>query len=90
MKPIGLCTVKILGGGGVGGRGGGTICTPSPYEQLFMTPTPTTPLQASFTVTALPIHHPCAPPIKIFIVHIAFEVDLVTNRSFSSLAWEQS
>ena len=61
MQPIGLCTVKILGGGG-GGRGGGTFCTPSPYEQLFMTPNPATPLQASFTATLLPFTIPAPPP----------------------------
>ena len=32
------------------------------WKDLLMTPTPTTPLEASFTVTPLPIHHPSPPP----------------------------
>ena len=57
-----------------GGRGGDTFETPSPYEQLLPLPTPvlrcfwkdplmtpTTPLQAPFTATPLPIHHPFPP-----------------------------
>ena len=52
---------------------------PSPYEQLFPLPTPyfkmflerslndpTTPLQAPFTATPLPIHHPFPSPLKKF------------------------
>ena len=62
------------------GRGGDTFETPSPYEQLLPLPTPcfkmfgkiplwppTTPLQASFTATPHPIHHPF--PLKILIIH---------------------
>ena len=60
-----------------GDRGGDTFKTPSPYEQLLPLPTPcfkiflerslndplppTIPLQASFTATPLPIHHPFPP-----------------------------
>ena len=33
-------------------------------------PPPTTPLQAPFTATPLPIHHPF-PPLKILIIHLA-------------------
>ena len=36
-------------------------------KDLLMTPT--TPLQASFTATPLPIHHPFNPPIKMLIIH---------------------
>ena len=60
-----MCTIKILGG-----RGGDTFKTPSPYKQLLPLSTPvlrcfwkdplmtyhppTTPLQASFTATPSP------------------------------------
>ena len=40
------------------------------WKDLLMTPTPTTPLQASFTATPLPIHHHF-PPLKILIIHLA-------------------
>ena len=46
---------------------------PPPVLRCFrkdplMTPTPTTPLQASFTANPLPIHHPF--PLKILIIHM--------------------
>ena len=71
-----------------GGRGGGTFCTPSLYKQLFMTSNPRHPTSSIFHCYPLPftIPAPPPPPIKILIIHIAFEVGLVTNRSFSSLA----
>ena len=66
----GECMIKIFRGS----RGGDTFETPFPYEQLLPLPTPcfkmfwkdllmtpTTPLQASFTATPFPIHHPFFP-----------------------------
>ena len=48
---------------------------PIPYFKMFLErslndpPPPTTPLQASFTATPHPIHHPF-PPLKILIIHM--------------------
>ena len=60
--------IKIFRGGA---GGDDTFKTPSPYEQLLPLPTlcfkimtprpPTTPLQATFTATPIPIHHPFSP-----------------------------
>ena len=66
------CMIKIFRGG----RGGDTFKTSPPtnnfclypppvlrcfWKDPLMTPPPTTPLQASFTATPLPIHHPFPP-----------------------------
>ena len=75
------CRIKIFRGGA------GVVTPskpPPPYEQLLSLPTPYfkmflerslndphTPLQAPFTATPLPIHHPFPPPpLKILIIHM--------------------
>ena len=79
-----------------GGQGGDTFkplppmtnfyLYPPPVFRCFwrdplMTPTPTTPLQASFTATPLPIHHPFPPPRNFDRTHnISF---IYTNVSES-------
>ena len=72
------CMIKVFG---EGGRGADTSNLPPLCEQLLLYPppvlrcfwkdplmTPNTPLQASFTATPLPIHHPSL-PLKILIIH---------------------
>ena len=72
-----MCMIKIFGGGG-----GDTfkpptnnfcLCPPPVlrcfWKDPLMTPTPTTPLQASFTATPPPHPPPLPPPQKILIIH---------------------
>ena len=84
MQPIGLCTVNFFLGGG---RSGGILCTLSPYEQLFMIPQPPPPhfKQLSLLPPSPCVHQRCTPN-KNLIIRIAFEVCLVTNRTFSFLS----
>ena len=46
------------------------------WKDPLMTPHPTTPLQASFTATPLPIHQPS--PLKILIIHEGMQYGPVT------------
>ena len=69
VKDVRMCMIKNFPGAGVVTPSKppppyGQLCLYPPpvlrcvWEDPLMTPTPTTPLQASFTATSLPIHHP--------------------------------
>ena len=84
-NPLDCVQSNFMGGGG--GAGVVVPSLPPPLRTTFYDPQPRHPTSSIFHCYSPTIHYPCPhPSIKILIIHIAFQVGLVTNRSFSSFA----